>query len=203
MALTSSSHVVPARHGEGFVLDAGQQIRIVDPEGGQVGDVFAFVKDRPDEYHSAAHTRARVGRLFPTIGEQFLTTRRRPILTLIDDTSPRHHDMLMPACDPARYAELGAAEDHASCAENLRTVAAQLGIEVGPIPQPINVFMRVPVAADGRLSWQPADSRPGDAITFEAVLDCVVAVSACPQDVVGINGGQPTRLAVEVLDPAG
>lgn len=199
MALISPKPtLVPSGHGQAFRVAAGQHLRIVDVEGGQVGDVFAFVRDSPGEYHSAAHTRAHVDRLFPEPGEQFVTTLRRPILTLVDDTSPGYHDMLIPACDPARYAGLGA-DGHASCAENLRTMLAPFGVEIGPVPQPINVFMHVPVAADGTLRWLAAGSSPSDAVTFKAALDCVV-VSACPQDIVGINGGRPTPLAVELSD---
>ncbi|NEE03729.1 DUF1989 domain-containing protein [Phytoactinopolyspora halotolerans] len=201
MATRSSSPVlVPAREGRAFTVSAGQRIRISDVQGGQVGDVFAFAADNPAEHHSAAHTRAHVDRLFPAPGEQFVTTRRRPILTLIDDTSPGHHDLLIPACDPARYAALGA-DRHASCAENLHAALAPLGMRIDVVPQPINVFMHIRVNADQTLSWLPAETRSGDAVTFEAALDCIVVVSACPQDLVGINGGRPTPLAVHVSDP--
>jgi uncharacterized protein YcgI (DUF1989 family) len=69
----------------------------------------------------------------------------------------------------------------------------------GPTPQPINVFMRIPVGADGSLTWLSAATSAGDAITFRAELDAVVVVSSCPQDLVGINRGAPSPLAVEVL----
>jgi uncharacterized protein YcgI (DUF1989 family) len=59
--------------------------------------------------------------------------------------------------------------------------------------------MRIPVGADGTLSWLPAPTAAGDAITFRAELDAVVVVSSCPQDLVGINRGAPSPLAVEVL----
>ena len=89
--------VVPPRHGRAVALAAGQRVRVIDIEGGQVGDVFAFVSGARDEYHSAAHTRAHVNRLFPALGEPFVTNLRRPVLTLVEDTSPGHHDMLIPA----------------------------------------------------------------------------------------------------------
>lgn len=61
------------------------------------------------------------------------------------------------------------------------------------------VFMNVPVAADGTLRLLPAPTAAGDSITFEAALDCVVALSACPQDLTGINGAEPTELALDLL----
>ncbi len=203
---TEGRTVVPAREGRAVRVAAGQRLSVVDLEGGQVGDVFAFVPvpegtgaaAAPPEHLSAAHTRAVTNRLFPEAGQRFVTDRRRPVLTLVSDTSPGFHDMLIPACDPARYAALGAAGGHASCADNLRRALAGTGLSVPFTPQPVNVFMRIPVEHDGRLRWLPSASRPGDAITFQAVTDCVVVVSACPQDLVEINDGGPTALAVDL-----
>lgn len=189
---------MPAREGRAVTVAAGQRVSIVDLEGGQVGDLFAFAADDVNEHLSASHTRAATNRLFPAVGQQFLTDRRRPILTLLSDTSPGWHDMLIAACDPVRYAALGVAGSHASCAENLRLSLAAMGLSVPFTPQPVNVFMRIPVEG-GELRWLPAASGPGDSVTFEAVMDCVLVLSACPQDVVGINGGRPTPLAIDIL----
>jgi uncharacterized protein YcgI (DUF1989 family) len=196
--------VVPGGTGRAVRARAGERIRVVDVHGGQVGDVFAFATDVPheqptDEHLSAAHTRSRTSRLFPAIGEPFVTDRRRPILSLVADTSPGLHDMLIAACDPQRYADLGA-PGHRSCATNMREALAAVGHRyTGPVPQPVNVFMRIPVGADGGLRWLPAATAAGNAITFRAELDVVVVVSSCPQDLVEINRGAPSPLAIEVL----
>ncbi|WP_181776733.1 DUF1989 domain-containing protein [Amycolatopsis pittospori] len=193
---------VPPGTARAVRVAAGELVRVIDVEGGQVGDVFAFTADMT-EHHSAAHTRARVDRLFPAVGESFATDRRRPILTLVEDTSPGEHDMLIPACDPARYAALGA-PGHRSCASNLREALDEAGLSfAGPTPQPINVFMRIPVGEDGRLSWLTASSRAGDAITLRADLDCVVVVSACPQDLVRISDVRLSPLALEIVHNGG
>ncbi|MFJ6686976.1 DUF1989 domain-containing protein [Streptomyces werraensis] len=190
---------IPAGEGRAVFVDAGQRVKIIDVEGQQVGDVFAFARDNLREYHSASHTRAHVNRLFPAVGEQFVTSLRRPILTLVEDSSPRRHDMLIAACDPARYAALAAPSHHASCAQNMQDALATIGLSTDTVPQPINIFMDIPVGGDGALTWETAPSRPGDSITFEAEIDCVLVVSACPQDLVGINAGAPTplRLLIE------
>lgn len=196
--VTMGRTMVPAGEGRAVRVGAGRRVRVVDVEGGQVGDLFAFAADDPREHLSAAHTRSATSRLFPQVGESFVTDRRRPILTLAGDTSPGSHDMLIAACDPARYEGLGA-PGHASCAGNLESALAGMGLSAAVVPQPVNVFMRIPVEASGRLRWLSAESRPGDAITFEAVMDCVVVLSACPQDLAGINGDGPTPMAMDVL----
>ena len=194
----SQTLLVPARHGRAIRVKQGQEVTITDVFGGQVGDVFAFAEDDMDEYHSASHTRTGVSRLFPHIGEQFLTTKRRPILSLVADTSPSGtHDMLIAACDPQRYAELGH-PDHRSCASNLREALSDAGLESSVVPQPINIFMRIPPGGAGDLRWLPANTNAGDHIVFKALMDCVIVVSACPQDITAINNGTPTDLRLSV-----
>jgi uncharacterized protein YcgI (DUF1989 family) len=197
MSTTETIHI-PAREGRGFSVRAGDRVRVIDPEGAQVADVFAFSMDDPLEYHSAEHTRVYVGRLFPGVGEQFVTNRRRPILTLEADDSPGVHDMLCAACDPTRYQGLGVQDWHASCQENLLGAMRQLGIDRVEVPQPINLFMNIPVGADAELGWLPAPTRAGDSTTLRAELDCYVVVSACPQDLVQINAGTPGPIDVEI-----
>jgi uncharacterized protein YcgI (DUF1989 family) len=182
-------------------VEAGRRFRVVDVEGGQVADTWAFVADDPGEYHSAQHTRAFVDRLFPLPGQHFVTTRRRPILTLEEDNSPGIHDMLIAACDPARYEGLGVEGWHASCEENLHKALEALGVQPVPrfAPQPINLFMNTPARADTTIEWLPAETKAGDNVVLRAEVDAIVAVSACPQDIVAINERRPSPISIELL----
>jgi len=191
---------VPAREGRAVQIGADDRFRIIDPEGGQVADTWAFVAGDPSEFHSAQHTRVHVGRLFPRPGEQFVTNTRRPILTLEEDATPGIHDMLCAACDPARYRGLGVEGWHASCEENLRSALQAIGVEPPRFaPQPINLFMNTPALGDGTIDWLPAPTKPGDHVLMRAELDLILAVSACPQDIVRINDGNPTSIELELL----
>jgi uncharacterized protein len=197
---TTESIHVPAGEGRAVTIPAGASFRVVDVEGRQVADLFAFNVDDVGEYLSAMHTRAVVNRLFPRVGEAFATNRRRPILRLERDDSPAVHDMLIAPCDPERYRGLGVEGWHASCKENLERAMTALGHDRICIPQSINLFMNIPVGTDGDLGWQPAPTRAGDSVTMRAAMDCIVVVSACPQDIVPINDRNPTPIAIELLD---
>jgi uncharacterized protein YcgI (DUF1989 family) len=190
---------VPATEGRAVTVRAGQAFRIVDVEGKQVADLFAFNADDVGEFHSAMHTRAAVSQLFPMVGEAFVTNRRRPILTLEADDTPAVHDMLIAPCDAERYQGLGVRDWHASCRENLELAMRELGHNGICIPASINLFMNIPVAADGALGWDPAVTSAGDSITLRAEMDSIVVVSACPQDIVPINDNNPTAIAIELL----
>ena len=189
---------VPAREGRGVRVAAGQSFRVIDVEGGQVADTFAFRADDVSEYHSAEHTRVHVNRLFPRPGEHFVTNHRRAILLLEEDDTPGIHDMLCAACDPERYTGLGVEGWHASCQENLQKAMAELGVDRVEVPQPINLFMNIPVLEQGAIGWEPALTKPGDSVTLRAEMDCYVVVSACPQDIVVINNKAPSPVAIEL-----
>jgi uncharacterized protein len=192
---------IPARTGWSSRLRAGEKFSVIDVEGGQAADLWVFNGEDPDEYLSAQHSRVHMGRTYPEQGWTFVTNERRPILEFVDDTSPGRHDCLAAACDQARYVLLGAGPDHGSCEENLRAEAPKHGFEVVHAPQPINVFANFRVTPDGGFVLDECVSRPGDAATFRMLLDGVLVLSACPQDIVGFQPGGPTDMAVDLLGP--
>jgi uncharacterized protein YcgI (DUF1989 family) len=189
---------IPAREGRAFRVPTGGDFRVVDAEGEQVADLFCFVADDPAEYLSAEHTRVAISRLFPGVGQQWVTNRRRPILTFVADDSPGVHDMLCAACSESRYALLGASGWHASCEENLLRAMTSAGVTGIEVPQPVNLFENNPLGQDGSIGIEPALSRAGDAVTLRAELDVIVCVSACPQDITPLCGGRPTRIEIEL-----
>jgi uncharacterized protein YcgI (DUF1989 family) len=191
---------IPAREGRAVRIDAGRSFRVVDPQGGQVADTWAFVADDTGEFHSAQHTRAVNSALFPPVGGHFVTNARRPILTLEEDTTPGIHDMLIAACDPPRYIPLGVTGWHASCEENLHNAMRAIGVEPPRYaPQPINLFMNTPARESGEIEWLPAETAAGQYVQLRAELDIVLAVSACPQDILPINRRDPTPILIELL----
>ena len=194
----TESLLVPAGEGRAVLVREGHHVRVVDVEGGQVGDLFAVALADPGEYASASHTRVAIAKLFPRPGDPVMTNRRRPILSVTADTSPGRHDMLYAACDPARYALLGAQSSHRSCAENLRQALDAHGVTLPVVPQPLNVFMDVRPGEDGILTSHPASSARGDYIAFQAHMDCLVVLSSCPMDIVPISVGGITPLELQV-----
>ena len=69
-------------------------------------------------------------------------------------------------------------------------------------PSPLNLWMHIPWTSEGTLAFEAPVSRPGDHVILRAELDCIVAFSACPQDILPINGvaRRPTEAHLEMLD---
>jgi hypothetical protein len=192
--------VVPASEARTARVRAGQTFSIVNPEGTQCVDFWAIRADDLTEWASAEHTRVERMRLFPQVGEYFVTNKRNDILLFEEDNSPGIHDMLVCTCDAERYVRLGATGWHASCEENFFKVAGQLGWGYPHLPQSISWFTHIPIASDGGLSLAVSPSRPGDSVVLRAVMDCDVIVCSCAQDITEINGFNPTPLWLEISD---
>jgi uncharacterized protein YcgI (DUF1989 family) len=109
---------------------------------------------------------------------------------------------LFAACDRWRYELLGHPGYHDNCTDNLAAGLQALGLVPPETPAPLNLFMNIPVVDGNRVEVRPPVSTPGSYVTLRAEMDCVLALSACPQDMIPINGAsmRPTEAHVEILD---
>jgi uncharacterized protein YcgI (DUF1989 family) len=196
---------VPGSHARAVQINAGETVRVVNTHGTQVVDFWALRADRPEIAMSMQHSRIRWRNLRPRPGDEMLDEERNVIMTLLEDTSPGVHDTVIAACDPFRYAQLGGSPDHRSCCTNYDEALAALSItRSGPVPAPLNLFMNIPWDLDGNITFEPTVSAPGDSVLFRAEVDTIVIASACPMDIVPINGpGGGTPVDVELISSAG
>jgi len=167
----------------------------------------AAAAEPPMEYMSMQHSHACTLHLSPRVGDTMVSNLRASIMTLVEDTSSSIHDTLIAACDPQRYKELGVDkwEEHGSCAENLVFALKEINdksglkgrkaigrdVTVNMVPAPLNLFMNIPWTQEGDISFEASKSKRGGHVKFRAERDIVVVMSACPQDVLPINGGKP------------
>jgi uncharacterized protein YcgI (DUF1989 family) len=198
-----TKQVIPARSGLAVPIERGQRIRIVTPKGAQAADFFAYAADNVREWLSPMHTWVTTRSLKPRVGDSFLSRFRRPMLDLVEDGAGGMHDMMIAACDQARYEQFGFVGPHASCSENLRSAMARLGHAIDVVPQPLNFFTNTVVEADGKLISPPNTVPPGGYVDLAARIDLICVVSSCPFDLpipgwtINAPGG-PTELVVEV-----
>ena len=192
---------IPARRGRAARLTKGQSIQIVNTHGAQVVDTWAFSTEDLREFMSMEHIRPTLTRIFPHAGDDLVTNRRRPILHFAEDTSPGVHDTLMAACDDYRYGLLGCTEYHDNCTDNLFAGMRKLGLAAPECPSPLNLWMNIPLDGEGNTAWGVPASKPGDYVVLRAEMDCVVAMSCCPQDILPINGEDraPTEAHYRIL----
>jgi uncharacterized protein YcgI (DUF1989 family) len=179
---------IPARSGKASHVKQGQIIRVINTHGEQIVDTWAFNAADLNEFMSMEHSRAHILRIIPQVGDTMLTNQRRPILTLVEDTAGGVHDTIIAACDRYRFELLGCSGYHDNCTDNLHAAMRELGLKAAETPSPFNLFMNIPVQADRSLSFKAPVSTPGSYVALRAEMDLVIAFSACPQDVLPING---------------
>lgn len=120
--------------------------------------------------------------LQPKVGDQLVTNRRQPILTILADDVGRH-DMLYPACDKQRYLVYFGVTGHRNCHDNFLEAMAKYdwGSRLVPNP-PFNIFMNTSVESDGTVVTSEPCSKPGDKLIMRAEMDIVGVASSCPMD---------------------
>ena len=198
-----TKHEIPARAGLAVAVERGQRLRVITPKGAQAADFFAYAADNVREWLSPMHTWVTTRSIKPRVSDSLLSCFRRPMLDLVADGAGGMHDMMIAACDQARYEQFGVAGAHGSCAENLRSAMARLGHQIDVVPQPVNFFTNTVVEADGKLVSPPNTVPPGGYVELAARMDLICVISSCPFDLpipgwtINAPGG-PTELEVEV-----
>lgn len=192
------SRHLPPQTGTGFLVRAGQLLRITDPLGEQVSDLVSFARDDSREWLSSGRTIDYANTIYLTAGHTLYSNRSRPMWTLLEDTAGRH-DFLLTPCSPETFAIIyGTTGHHPSCFQNLASALAPFGIAPDAIPTTFNVFMNVVVAADGTIAIGPPSSEAGDYLLLRAELDMIVGVTACSAEL--SNNGTFKPIDVAVLD---
>jgi len=204
--------IVPA--GEPWMkrIDRGQVFRIVDLEGNQAVDTIFYSAVDPVERYSLTHTIQAQGALYLTTGSRLMSSEGRPMLTIVADTCGRH-DTLGGACacesNMVRYAiekrSMHSCRDSfllAITREEARDGEAGRYPRLGKrdIVSNINFFMNVPVAPDGRLSFEDGISAPGKYVEMRAEMDVLCLISNCPQLNNPCNAYNPTPVRVLIWD---
>lgn len=193
--------LIPGGHGAAFAVTRGQSLEIIDVEGQQVADMVAFAAQDRREWLSTTHTRSATLRLNLEVGDRLESNWRRPMLTIVRD-DVGSHDVITSMCDERRYRLDYGVEGHRSCRTNFTEAYAPWGICEWEIPDPFNLFQNAPILPDRRFGNEVPPGKAGDGILFEVMMDAIVAISACPQDLNPCNGFAPSPILARVRHSA-
>lgn len=206
------SVVVAKNSGRAFVVEKGQRLRV---SGRTIVDFVAFNLHDLKERFDQARTKTNQTKIFISEGDQLISKRNNPMLTIVEDTFKEgRHDLQKGMCSRKRFELVaqGAAQrkfaegvdlnpktpadipDH-GCWENLTEALKSWSVLAEDIPSPFNIFQTMRIDPD---SGALLDTmiRPKDEahVDFRAEMDCLVAVSACPES------GRGRAIRVEIFD---
>lgn len=186
---------IPPKSGVGFVLEEGQRLKVVDPEGGQVADLFCVDAENPRDALSSGRTIDYAETVRLTRGHPLYSNSGNILLRITHDTCGVH-DFLVTPCSRQMFRMMFGKATHDGCFENLSKALAPFDVPPTTITTTFNVFMNVPVDPDGRIRVLPPVSKPGDYVIFEAQRRVFVGLTACADE--GSNGGRCKKIQYSV-----
>ncbi|UCB45341.1 MAG: urea carboxylase-associated family protein [Spirochaetota bacterium] len=189
---------IAKQSGFALVAKKNEHIRVIDVEGGQVADLVAFYKGDKREKISTAATIDSGGSLYLTKGDVIFSNRYNKMVEICEDTVGKH-DILFPACSQWMYRrQYGILEQHPNCLENLGLLLEEYAISQDDIPNPFNIFMNAVISKEGKITVSEPKSKAGDYIELVALMDLIVAVSACSVEESRCNAGRCTPIKIQL-----
>jgi uncharacterized protein YcgI (DUF1989 family) len=206
------SVVVPKNSGKSFVVKKGQRLRVA---GRTVVDFVAFNLHNLRERFDQARTKTNQVKIFISTGDQLFSKLNNPLLTIVEDTFKEgKHDLQKGMCGKKRFEMIakGLAQrkfaggvdlnpqrpedipDH-GCWENLIDALKAWDVPPEDIPSPFNIWQTMKIDPDtGAMLDTTIRPKTEAHVDFRAEMDCLVAVSACPQS------GRGEAIRVEIFD---
>jgi len=200
-------HVVLANTGRASVVPRGRYIRVA---GRTTVDFVAFNLHNLRERFDQARTKTNQNTIYVTAGHALYSQLNNVILTIVEDTyTGGRHNLEKGMCSRKRHLlafQHGLMQasylrefthedlpDH-GCWENLTEAVRPWGILPEDIPAPFNIFQTLEIdPVSGRMTNTAIRPRNGARVTMRAEMDCLAAVSACPDITVG---GREIRVSI-------
>ncbi len=206
------SMAVPKKSGAALVVKKGQRLRVA---GRSIVDFVAFNLNDLHERFDQARTKTNQAKIFISTGDMLFSKRNNPMLTIVEDTfTAGRHDLQKGMCSRKRFEMVaqGSAKrlfaegmdvnpkqpeeipDH-GCWENLSEAVAPWRISPDDVPSPFNIFQCMRIDPETGILYDTMIRPQGEAhVDFRAEMDCLVAVSACPES------GRGQAIRVEIRD---
>ena len=203
--------IVLRNTGKAFTLRKGQHIRVI---GESTADFVCFNLDNLRERFDQARTKTNQGKIFISTGDKLISKSNNVMFTIVEDTyKTGRHDLQKGSCSYGSYRWMWAHQsglfddivrlykiseedlpDH-GCWENLTEALHPYSIAPEDIPSPFNIFQTMEIdGSTGKMTLGRTKPEPGTYVELKAEMNCLVAISACPE------GARGRNLKVQVFD---
>lgn len=185
-----------------FEIEAGQRLKITQPEGEQVADLISFNRDDTRELLSMHSSRAVNLSWKFTAPDKLYTNRTREMWHIEEDLTGENYcggGYCSEHLNVARYGERGRGAPNCQC--NLENAIRGYGMDRWNfnIDACFNIFMTVAYDEDGRWEIREAKGKPGDYMVMKALMPQIVAISNCPILFNTCNNFKLKPLTLEIL----
>ncbi len=185
-----------------FEIEAGQKLKLTQPEGEQVADLISFNRDDVRELLSMLSSRAVNLSWKFTAPHMLYSNCTRPMWQIEEDLTGENYcggGYCSEHMNIVRYGER--ARGAPNCQNNLE--AAIRGYSMNRwnfnVDACFNIFMTVAYDATGVWEIRPPKGKPGDYMVMRALMPQIVAISNCPILFNACNNFKLKPLTLEIV----
>lgn len=203
--------VIPRCTGKAFRVNKAQKFRVIEHDGKQVAGLL-FLNAHNYKEQSMAEFSGGLNYFQPPdlgsvgshyrLGEVYSKVPYENLMLTISNNKIGDH-FLGPHCSRKTMEILGV-PDHRSCSDNFSDALHEFGLQLEDIysPSVFNVFanVRIDTMGDGEISIEPPRTEMGDYVEFQAEMDVLVVVSACPDDQTAMNDHSCNSIQINIIE---
>lgn len=169
--------------GVAFTLLKNHYLEVIDPQGEQVADLYAVMKEDWSDSYSAGRSIDYNETIYFTVGHLLYSHSGKPMLEIVEDSCGRH-DTLVTPCSLQMFQMIHKNKNHhPSCLGNLTSALKDFPIPESQITSTFNIFMNITVdSMTGKITILPPRSTAGQKIIFKACEDLILGLTACSDE---------------------
>jgi hypothetical protein len=195
-------NIIKPQTGQVFTIKKGESIKIIDIEGEQVADFWAFNSDNENEFLSAGVSIDCNSKLLISTGDKLYSNLYNPLFQIVEDTTGIHA-LIYPCCrqEMYDYSYGSKGKRHPSCLQNMNDGLQSVGKKVLKEIHPFNIFMNTKIQDNGKITVQKPITKAGDYIILQSLLeDLTILITSCSVDSGNCNGGNCSSIGVEIIN---
>ena len=174
--------IVQSGEGRVFTVKKGQILRIIEVEGPQAADLIIFNEHHMKETFSAWLTRHN-NKSFRKADKLYSKLPGGNVMFTVLNGKEGVFKMDPGRCNRFTYElHYGFKGYHNNCQDILAECIKPYGLSAWDVPEVLNVFMDTLFHKDGTYEFKPSPVEKGDYLDLLAEMDCLVAISACPDE---------------------
>lgn len=187
---------LPAQTGTAFYLKKGDYLKVIDPLGQQVADLFCAAKENQENTLSSGRSIDYNETIYLSKGHHLYAQNGDIMLEILEDSCGRH-DFLVTPCSLQMFQMINHNhEHHPSCLENLEKSMHEFFFDPSRITTTFNIFMNYEMDPSGRITLKSPCSKAGDFILFQAKIDLLVGLTACSDENTNAGSCKPIHYQI-------
>lgn len=191
---------IPEEQAIAFTVRKGQVLRLTEVDGPQMADVAIFNAHHYKETYDPGlsfvlNAMEGIGNLKKITKLYSRPPRANVMFTVIEDKVGVHWIINGMRCN-AKTWEFRGMPGHRNCHDNLAETLKPYGFASEDVPDVFNAFMNVEYGEnlESYILKTPV-AKKGDYIDLLAEMDCLVAISACPAQII-LDSNKPLQVEI-------